>query len=105
MIDPDISKENPSAYDEKVKYSHRKVEFCSNNGITSYTELYSSNLTSDKDVEDCSTSVKVSATDLWKDRKSTSTASSNDNSNIAFSNSVSLLQDEFQSSLTMNGMD
>jgi hypothetical protein len=76
-----------------------------NRKITSYAQLYSSDLTSDKDVEDCSTPTKVLAAD-YDDRKSPSTSSSIDNSNIASSNSVSLLQDEFHSNvLSMNGTD
>jgi hypothetical protein len=87
-----------------VEHTNGKAVFSLNNRkITSYAELYSSNLTSDKDVDDCSTPTKVLAAD-YDDRKSPSTSSSNDN--IASSNSVSLLQDEFHSNvLSMNGTD
>lgn len=93
-----------AAYDETAEYLNGKAGyFLSEKMITSYTQLYSSNITLDKVVEDFSKQVKVSETDMQHDRKSTS--SSNDSSSTAFVSSVCPQQDEFQSNLLMNGME
>lgn len=106
LIDPDISLELLAACDQNVDYENKEEGLSINNAkITSYTQLYSSDYTSDKDVEVSSSSAKGSSAAFKNERKANSTSSSTDNSTSESTNSVSLVQNGVESILAMNGID
>jgi len=103
LTDSDISCEDVSSCHEKVKYCKTGLRFGSA-PITSYTELYSFNHTSDKEFEVGSPKHEVS-TSAWKKEMSSQSTNSPVDSHMASCSSVSLLEDELESKLSLNGID
>jgi len=73
--------------------------------ITSYTELYSFDHRSHKEFEDGSQKHEVSTSAWKKEMSSQSTNSPDEDSHMASCSTVSLLQEELESKLSLNGID
>jgi len=99
--DSDISCEDISSCDEKLKSGLRLGRA----KITSYTELYSFDHSPDKEFEDGTPKHQVSTSSWKKEISSPSTNSPAEDSPMASCSSVSLLQDELESKLSLNGID
>lgn len=102
--DSDVSFEDLSSCDERVKNS--KTGLClSKRKITSYTQLYSSDHTYAKEVEDGSQKHEVSASPWQKDESSQSTSSPAEDPHMTSCCSFSLWEDELVSKLSLDGVD
>jgi len=101
--DSDVSFEDLSSCDEKVKYGKTGLRL-SRREITSYTQLYSAHML-DKEVDGGSPKHEVSASAWQKEGSSMSTSSPTGDSHMTSCSSVSLLQDELENKLSLNGID
>jgi len=104
VTDSDVSFEDRNTCDERSKNCKTGL-FESKRNITSYTQLYSSDHTSDKEVEDTSPKFQVSASVWHKDESSQSTSSPDTDHYMTSCCSFSLLEDEFENKLSLDGVD
>jgi len=96
--------EDINSCEEEVKYFKTGLGL-GRASITSYTKLYSSEQTSEEEFEDRSAKQEVT-TSAWKKQVSSlSTNSLVEDSYILSSSSISLLQDELESKILLNGID
>jgi len=102
--DSDVSFEDLSTCGERLKNSKTGL-FLSKRKVTSYTQLYSSDHTSDKEGEDKSPKSQVSASVSQKDESSQSTSSPATDHHMTSCCSFSLLEDELESKLSLDGVD
>merc|ERR1719173_359886 len=102
--DSDVSFEDLSTCGERLKNSKAGL-FLSKRKVTSYTQLYSSDHTSDKEGEDKSPKSQVSASVSQKDESSQSTSSPATDHHMTSCCSFSLLEDELESKLSLDGVD
>jgi len=98
----DISCEDNSSCDDKVKYCKKELH-SDGEKITTYIELYSLDHTSEMEFEDGSSKHEAS-TSAWK-KEVSSTSSNVEDSQMASCSSVSLLRDELESKLSLNGIE
>jgi len=103
--DTDISFEDWSSCDEELKCGKSGL-LSSKEKITSYTQLYSIHNTSDKEVKDGSPKHEVSGSACQKEEKSQSTTNLAEDAHMTSCSSlISLINDELESKISLDGID
>lgn len=103
--DSDVSFEDWSSCDEEFKCGNSGL-LLSKEKITSYTQLYSTHHTFDKEVEDGSPKHEVAGSACQKEEKSQSTTNPAEDIQMTSCGSIiSLLDDELECKLSLDGID